>query len=160
MYRHGRLGVSIIVAAVLLATSCGGDDSAVEDDESSAAKDTGSSIASDGTSDQGDDSEGQTVGPEPIDKGLQPFIDDAVNQLVETLGVASADITVQAARLVVWTDSSLGCPDPKMEYAQVPADGSVIELVVDGETYWFHSGGSRTPFPCTSALRQAGSPAQ
>ncbi len=91
-----------------------------------------------------------------IDPGLQPFIDDAVDQLATAESLARSDITVQSARLVQWRDSSAGCPQPGMQYTQVVTDGSAIELVANAKTYWYHSGGTRGPFPCTSALREQG----
>ena len=93
------------------------------------------------------------MGSGPIDSGLQPFIDDAVGQLAASLSIPSSDITVQSARLVEWGDSSLGCPMPEMAYAQVVTAGSAIELIADVTTYWFHSGGTKGPFLCTSSLR-------
>lgn len=105
------------------------------------------------TDSTGGDEQEAAIGSGEIDPGLKPFVDDAVGQLAETLAISKAQITVQSARLAQWGDSSLGCPEKGMEYLQVVMDGSAIELVVDGKSYWFHSGGSRTPFPCTSALR-------
>jgi hypothetical protein len=40
-----------------------------------------------------------------------------------------------------------------MQYAQVPVDGSVIELGHGGRVYRYHTGGSRTtPFLCDQPL--------
>lgn len=88
-----------------------------------------------------------------IDPGLRPLIDLAIQDLAARLGVAANEIQVHSAVLVVWPDSSLGCPRPGMEYAQVPEDGSRIELVSGGRTYRYHTGGSRTtPFYCDQPL--------
>jgi hypothetical protein len=87
-----------------------------------------------------------------IDRGLQPFIDRAIDDLASRLGVDAAEITTHAAVLVVWPDTSLGCPQPDMRYAQVQTDGSVIELDVDGAIYRYHTGGARGPFICEAAL--------
>jgi len=89
-----------------------------------------------------------------IDPALQPFIDVAAADLSQRLGVARSDLTVESAVLTVWNDASLGCPNPKMQYAQIPTDGAAIELVAAGTTYWYHSGGTRGPFLCESAFRQ------
>ena len=43
-----------------------------------------------------------------------------------------------------------GVPLPDMRYEQVPTDGSLIVLSVDGAAYRYHSGGSRPPFLCTT----------
>lgn len=90
-----------------------------------------------------------------IDKGLAPFVDQAVRDLADRLDVEAASITTHAAVLVVWPDTSLGCPQPGMSYAQVLTDGSVIELEHDGTFYRYHTGGDRGPFLCEQGLTKA-----
>lgn len=90
-----------------------------------------------------------------VDTGLQPFIDQAVPDLADRLGVEEGDVAVHAAVIVVWSDSSLGCPEPDMAYAQVPADGSVIELEHGGLYYRYHTGGVDGPFLCEYPLAEA-----
>jgi hypothetical protein len=89
-----------------------------------------------------------------IDLGLQPFIDQAVNDLAALLGVDASDVTTHAAVLVVWPDASLGCPLPGVSYPQVLTDGSIIELEHDGVVYRYHTGGGRGPFQCPTPLAQ------
>jgi hypothetical protein len=86
--------------------------------------------------------------PGDIDTGLRPFVDDAVADLAVRLDVDPADIELLTAVLVVWPNSALGCPDPKMSYAQVPVDGSVIELGVGERVYRYHTGGASELFLC------------
>jgi len=88
-----------------------------------------------------------------IDTGLKPFIDQAAADLATRLGVPASDITTHAAVLVVWPDASVGCPQPTMRYAQVPTDGSIIELAYEATFYRYHSGGSRGPFLCQMPVR-------
>ena len=83
-----------------------------------------------------------------VEPGLQPYITMAVDDLSRRLSIEPASVEVRSASLVSWSDGSFGCPRPGMRYAQVPSDGSVIELAVDGTIYRYHSGGSRTPFLC------------
>jgi len=90
-----------------------------------------------------------------IDPGLQPFIDQATSDLATRLDVDPATISTRAAVLVVWPDGSLGCPLPDMSYAQVPTDGSIIELEHDGQIYRYHTGGNRGPFTCDTPLTKA-----
>lgn len=93
--------------------------------------------------------EGSTpVSSEQIDPGLKPYIDMAVADLAQRLSIDAAAITVTSATLEQWSDSSLGCPEPGREYAQAMTDGSLIVLDVNGKTYSYHAGGSRTPFLC------------
>ena len=89
-----------------------------------------------------------------IDPGLQPFITMAIDDLAARLDVDPAEITPLSGVLVVWSDSALGCPQPGMQYAQVPVDGSVIELGAGGRAYRYHTGGSTTPFLCDQPLTQ------
>jgi hypothetical protein len=85
---------------------------------------------------------------EQIDPGLAPYVDIAIGDLATRLSVDRSQITTTSATLVQWPDSSLGCPAPGQQYAQVLTDGSVIVLTAGGDEYRYHSGGSRTPFFC------------
>ena len=91
-----------------------------------------------------------------IDEGLRPFIDQATEDLAARLAIDPADIEALSAVLVTWPDSSLGCPQPGMQYAQVLTDGSIIELGVgegdDMVVYRYHTGGSSGPFLCDQPL--------
>ena len=83
-----------------------------------------------------------------IDIGLTPFIDDAISDLADRLDIDPAAIEPVTGVLVVWSDSSLGCPEPGMVYAQVVGDGSVIELRVGDRYYRYHTGGEAELFLC------------
>jgi hypothetical protein len=87
-----------------------------------------------------------------IDAGLAPFVEQAKADLAALLDVDLSTVTTHAAVLVVWSDASLGCPDPDMSYAQVLTDGSIIELEHDGSYYRYHTGGRRGPFQCATPL--------
>jgi hypothetical protein len=41
---------------------------------------------------------------------------------------------------VTWPDSSLGCPEPGMMYAQVLTPGYRIKLQIGGKVYEYHTG--------------------
>lgn len=87
-----------------------------------------------------------------VDPGLLPYATKAVADLAARLGVDPAGVSVRAAASVVWPDRSMGCGRPGMAYAQVMTDGAIIELGVDGLVYRYHSGESRSPFPCSLPL--------
>ncbi len=93
-----------------------------------------------------------------IATGLQPFIDQAVDDLASRLDVEVSAIATHAAVLVVWPDASLGCPQPDMFYAQVMTDGSVIELEHAGRYYRYHTGGDQGPFICPQPLTKTTRP--
>ncbi len=84
-----------------------------------------------------------------VDPGLLPLVDQARADLAGRLGVEPGSITLVSAELVEWPDASLGCPQPGMVYAQIPADGSLIILSHGGAEYRYHTGGDRfVPFLC------------
>jgi hypothetical protein len=88
-----------------------------------------------------------------VEPGMRSSVELAVADLAERLQVEPERVTVLGADLVVWPDASLGCPEPGMQYAQVPVDGARIRLEVDGVTYDYHGGGDRTePFLCVPGL--------
>jgi len=89
-----------------------------------------------------------------VDAQLKSFVDVAVADLVGRLRVDPASVAVVSARSMQWPDRSLGCPQPGMAYPQTPVDGALIELVVGGVAYRYHSGGSRGPFLCESSSTQ------
>jgi hypothetical protein len=83
------------------------------------------------------------------DPSLEAFVRSARTDLAARLGVSEDVIAVRSAQAVTWSDASLGCPQPGMAYAQVPEDGTFIELEHAGTVYPYHSGGSRPePFLC------------
>lgn len=94
------------------------------------------------------DEESTTVSPAP-DPATSGKVEAAVADLASRLGVPEDEITVVTSESVTWGDTSLGCPQPGMRYAQVVQDGTYIELEHDGTTYPYHSGGERPdPFLC------------
>jgi len=161
--RRRRYVASGLVLA-LTVSGCGSDDPKTTSPENNVAVQPSMSLAQQATSttieapvttvtllpaNQG----GPIVGTGEIDPGLQPFIETAAVDLAERLSMLVTDIVVESAVLTVWADTSLGCPDPKLMYAQVLTDGAAIALNAGGTTYWYHSGGTQGPFLCESPLR-------
>lgn len=77
-----------------------------------------------------------------------PQLKMAKDDLAQRLGVSPEEIEVIAVEMVVWPNKGMGCPTPGMEYPQVPVDGLRIVLGHEGQTYEYHSGGTRPPFLC------------
>lgn len=84
-----------------------------------------------------------------VDPAVMGFAEQARADLAQRLDVEESSIEIVTAELVVWPDSSLGCPQPDMAYLQVLSDGYRILLTHDDAIYAYHGGGSRLdPFPC------------
>lgn len=100
-------------------------------------------------------------GPGTVEPGLEPLIALATKDLTERLSIAEGDIEILEAVAVVWPDASLGCPEPGMAYRQIPLDGALIRLQIEGKVYEYHSGGGRDPFLCEQSLKlQKDAPSQ
>ena len=82
----------------------------------------------------------------------------AVAALAERLGVDQVRVKIVEAKPVTCPDASLGCPQPGMEYRQVPVDGYRILLRVDGREYAFHGGDRHAPFLCQHPAAQRTEP--
>jgi len=63
----------------------------------------------------------------------------ARDDLARRLGVALEVIQLVSVDAVDWSDTSLGCPQPGMMYAQVITPGFLIVLEAMGQTYDYHT---------------------
>lgn len=89
------------------------------------------------------------VGKEPIDMTpispadlpviLQDVADQAMTELAEKLSIQKDQISLISVQSVVWADSSLGCPQPDMNYLMVLTEGYRVVLVVDDQPYYYHA---------------------
>jgi hypothetical protein len=82
---------------------------------------------------------------------LTGLIDRMIGDLAERLGTDESAVTIVATEEVVWSDSSLGCPQPDMSYAQVVTDGMRVILEANGNFYDYRSGGTGDPILCVQA---------
>ncbi len=76
----------------------------------------------------------------------------AKETLAQELGVDEEEIAVERAEPVRWRDTSLGCPQKGMMYAQVITPGYRVWLQVEGKTYDVHVGSGRAVV-CESASK-------
>jgi hypothetical protein len=67
------------------------------------------------------------------------------------LKLPSTEIEVVGFEEVIWSDSSLGCPEPDMMYTQTIIDGYVIQLQIGDETFNYHGANGEDPFLCLNA---------
>lgn len=63
----------------------------------------------------------------------------AKEDLSRRLGLAPAKISVVSVEAVDWPDTSLGCPQPGIVYAQVITPGFLVVLEAKGETHEYHA---------------------
>lgn len=89
-------------------------------------------------------------GPAIFPAGTEELVDTAKKVLAEmsTVQVTGDEIKVVSLEAVEWRDSSLGCPQEGMAYAQVITPGYMIVLEADGQTYEFHTNTTDQVVPC------------
>lgn len=90
--------------------------------------------------------------------GFDFLIEKAKEDLAQRLSVSTDQINLVEAREVVWPDASLGCPQPGMQYKQVPEDGALIVLQAQGNVYEYHTGGARGLFLCEKVYKDPSTP--
>ena len=83
--------------------------------------------------------------PEPE---MNPLVELAIQDLAARLNLDPELVTVIDFKPVTWPDSSLGCPQEGMMYAQVLTDGYLILLETNGKTYEYHAGKGSNVFYC------------
>jgi hypothetical protein len=98
--------------------------------------------------------------PTPSASGLEGLIEKAREDLAQRLSISPDQISLVEAAGVVWPDSSMGCPQPGMQYLQVPEDGALIILQADGNMYEYHRGGRRGLFLCEKKYKNPSPPPQ
>jgi hypothetical protein len=77
------------------------------------------------------------------------------NHLAEYTGVAPRDVQLVSVEPVTWDDTSLGCPEPDMAYAQVIVEGWLVTLEAEGKVYTYHTDGMARFVLCEDGLPAA-----
>ena len=75
----------------------------------------------------------------PTASGLQSLIETAKEDLTRRLSISMTQISLVEATEVVWPDSSLGCPQEGMAYAQVLTPGYLIRLESGNKEFEYHA---------------------
>jgi hypothetical protein len=73
------------------------------------------------------------------------------NDLAQRLNIDIAEINTVFLRLVTWSDTSLGCPQDGIEYAQVITEGYQILLEAKDYLYEYHTDKKDAIILCASA---------
>jgi hypothetical protein len=84
---------------------------------------------------------------EPL-AGAEQVVQLAQKDLVQRLGLAAEAIQLVSVEAVEWSDTSLGCPQPGMMYAQVITPGFRVVLKAKGQTYEYHTDTGRFAVLC------------
>ncbi len=74
-----------------------------------------------------------------VPPGAEEVVKLAKADLAKRMGIDKEGIVVVRVDSVDWPDTSLGCPEPGMMYAQVVTPGYKILLSYAGEIYEYHS---------------------
>jgi hypothetical protein len=90
---------------------------------------------------------------------MEGLVNAAKQDLAKRLAISVDQINLVQATAVVWPDSSMGCPQPGMEYLQVPEDGALIVLEAQGNLYEYHRG-KRGLFLCEKTGKNPSPPPQ
>jgi hypothetical protein len=126
------------------------EDTVTDDDTSGDATDDPDDAASGEDATDDDASGTHLAGP----GAMEPRVQEAIAQLLDG-GVERDAIALVLAEPVVWSDGSLGCPEPGMMYTQALVEGYRIVLEVDGEEIAFHGAGNEPPFRCDGPVEPA-----
>jgi hypothetical protein len=82
---------------------------------------------------------GSSATPASVPPAAAAAVDASVSALARQLGVDAGTITIVSVESKDWADTSLGCPEPGMMYAQVITPGFLVVLDAQGTTYQYHT---------------------
>jgi hypothetical protein len=80
----------------------------------------------------------------------------AEEDLAQRLGLKPEQIRLVSVQAVEWPDTSLGCPQPGMMYAQVITPGYRVALEAGGQTYDYHTNQSDRVVLCQKGAEGGG----
>ncbi|NIM95906.1 MAG: hypothetical protein GTO18_19580 [Anaerolineales bacterium] len=75
-----------------------------------------------------------------IPSEAEPLVNRAVADLAARLNVSEEKIDVVKVESVEWPDTSLGCPQPGIMYADVIIPGHNVVMIVNQDIYEYHEG--------------------
>jgi hypothetical protein len=106
--------------------------------------------------------QGSTPNPEavmtPATANQREQVNQAIEDLAGRLDIPAEQIQLIDIASVVWSDGSIGCPQPGMFYTQALVEGLRIRLGVGERIYHYHSGRNQPPFLCEKPSNETGIP--
>jgi hypothetical protein len=95
---------------------------------------------SEAQSGEGEQSSTPTVTPTPTEQSVkqtvpQRILDPILNEVAALAKVSREKLAIVHAESVVWSDGSLGCPEPGMMYTQALANGYWVVIDAAGKKY-------------------------
>lgn len=91
--------------------------------------------------------------PDPLSADLKNLIDKAKEHLANRLSVPIDLVNFNKVFDVTWPDSSLGCPQDGMMYAQVLTPGYLIQLEHGNIQYEYHSNKGTSLVSCENPVQ-------
>ncbi len=85
----------------------------------------------------------------PFDPVFQAFIHQTKVTLAQESGVSLESIILVRTQEMLWPDTSLGCVQPGVVYAQVTTPGFYFEFAVSGRLYSYHTDTTGKVIHCT-----------
>jgi hypothetical protein len=79
----------------------------------------------------------------PVSMNNEQAIKLAMLALSQSLQLNEKDMVIEKITPVQWADTSLGCPQPGMMYAQMITEGFKIIIKVEDKVYPVHTGAGR-----------------
>jgi hypothetical protein len=90
----------------------------------------------------------------PLVTGEVPveLLDALKSDLIERTGTTLDEITVLQAQVMIWSDGSLGCPQPGVLYTQALVNGYWVVLEVGDQEYDYRLADNGSFFLCRGGL--------
>lgn len=90
--------------------------------------------------------------PVPMPDGPQNLIEKAKSDLAQRLSIAISEINLVKVEEVVWSNASLGCPQPGMVYADMLTAGYLVLLGAKDTVYEYHTSKGTEVIYCVNPL--------
>jgi hypothetical protein len=94
----------------------------------------------------------------PTVSSLASMTESALADAAKRTGLKRADLKVLSVEAVIWSDGSLGCPEPGMQYTQALVPGYRVRIQAGTQVLDYHAGRSGQPVYCPADRAQPPAP--